>query len=527
MRLSFLLGLAGLVNAIEQSDGTYSSTVYITRTATGSSPSAPYTAIDDAIAYAQRNNIPTVTVLPGTYAAVTISATPSVAVYGKTSNPNDFTQNQVVVSSDGTALAISADIAGITVRNINFIDTSSSGEAASLKGNKNGFYQCQFISGSTAITMNPGVGLIANSYIEASDKVIAGQGNLYVFNTAIVPSQDSALVVQYQGTMSSNPKSDLFKSTIVIDRSSVSQKARGNSKDCYLAGASGKGSVVVYRSCILGSLIAPSGVHVDSTTQDESNFYGEYANSGLGSYANNRAARSKYVTSLGPLDLSSYSLSAVLAGGNPAFATSDTTWIDPNVLAAIESADVLGLYPPPDGSGGGPGSSGGSAPGSSDDTSGSGSGSGSDDGSGSGSSSSDDSGTGSSSSGDSSGSSATGQAQLRDLGMAQARPMTALVLPLGPAPEIVQEQALGDQALRARARALGLAALVALNPVRVAPVLVALPLVALVALALEALALEALALEALALEALALEALALLRLCRFWYWQLWIHYDWL
>ena len=279
----------------------------------------------------------------------------------KPANQTTLHKNQVVVSSDGTALTISADIAGITVRNINFIDTSSSGEAASLKGHNNGFYQCQFISGTTAIRMNPGVGLIVNSYIEASDTLIAGQGNLYVFDTAIVPSQDSALIVQNQGMMSGDPDSNLLKSTIVIDRSSVSQKARGNTKNCYLSGASGKGSIVIYRNCMLGSLIAPSGAHVDSTTQDESNLYGEYGNSGLGSYSNNRAARSKYVTLLGPSDLSSYSLGAVLAGGNPAFATSDTTWIDPNALAAIESADVLGPNPSSDGSGDGSGSSGSSS----------------------------------------------------------------------------------------------------------------------------------------------------------------------
>ena len=64
-------------------------------------------------------------------------------------------------------------VLGITWRNINFVN-SGTGNAAtvSLRGAKNAFYNCQFTSsGATAITSTLGTTIIANSYIEGTDKL--------------------------------------------------------------------------------------------------------------------------------------------------------------------------------------------------------------------------------------------------------------------------------------------------------------------------------------------------------------------
>ncbi|KAJ5380676.1 uncharacterized protein N7496_003104 [Penicillium cataractarum] len=281
--------------------------------------SGQFTAIGDAISYAQGKDIPTVTVLSGTYPAITIESTPSVTIVAETKNEYDYTQNEVVVSSDGTALTISANLAGLTVKNVKFVNTGSSGSAAILKGTDLGFYQCQFISsGDSAISANQVLAVIANSYIEAPTNLIEGSGDIYIFNTVIVPTGSSAVVVYVEGPTSNG------KSTVAIDRSRVSQKPGVNNDNVYLAAAAGPGAVVVYRDSALGALIAPSGVKIDSRTQNDANLFGEYDTTGAGAYLNNQDARSGFVSYLETSSLSSVSISAIVADGN-----SDTTWIDP------------------------------------------------------------------------------------------------------------------------------------------------------------------------------------------------------
>ncbi|KAF3388680.1 putative pectinesterase A [Penicillium rolfsii] len=294
MRTWWILCLTSLAAAAIDASGTCSSTVYITRTTDGSSiTSAPavtvapdgrgqFTEIGDAVSYAQGKKIPTVTVLGGTYPAITIENTPSVTIVGETVNRFDYTQNKVVVSSDSSALTISANLEGLTVSNINFVNTGPSGSAVDLRGTNLGFYQCQFVSrGESGINAHQALAVIANSYIEAPTDLVEGSPNVYIFNTVIVPTGSFAVIVYTEGPPSGG------KSTVVIDRSRVIQKSGINNNNVYLAAASGPGAVVVYRDSALGGLIAPSGVKIDKNTQNDANFNGEYENTGAGAYRNN------------------------------------------------------------------------------------------------------------------------------------------------------------------------------------------------------------------------------------------------
>lgn len=222
--------------------------------------SGQFTAIGEAIAYAQRQGIPTVTVKAGTYTqAVTVSATPSVTIIGETASENDYAQNQVTISATNP-LVISVNVLGITFSNINFVNTATgSYGAAPIRGSKNAFYQCQFVSaGSLGITANLGLGIIANSYIEALDKVIYSYPTLYIYNTTVVPVGSSALVVYNKGYTSG---ATLYNSTVVFDSCSVQQKAGTSNKNVYLAAANnGGGSVVIFRNTYLAGLIAATGV---------------------------------------------------------------------------------------------------------------------------------------------------------------------------------------------------------------------------------------------------------------------------
>ncbi|KAJ5777156.1 Pectinesterase catalytic [Penicillium odoratum] len=360
MRLLSVLGIVGLAAAATT---TATSTATATSTSTSStstaSPtsttavtvatdgSAQFTAIGDAILYAQSNGIPTVTVSAGTYTqSFTISATPTVTVIGQSSDENDYSGNEVTITNSGvqtpgTLLTVNNNVKQVTFKNINFQNTATALGAMILKGNKYAFYDCQIVStGSLAVTASVGLGVIANSYIEAADKIIYGGANIYVYNTKIVPTDNNALVAYMKGT-TSTAGSVLYNSTVVFDQVTVAQKSGASNTNVYLASANGAGIVVVYRDSVLGSFIAASGAHVDTITLDGYNFFGEYANTGSGAYSSNSATRSKYVSLLDASDLSDYSLAAVFAAANPTYASSDITWVDSSVLAAIESADVI------------------------------------------------------------------------------------------------------------------------------------------------------------------------------------------
>ncbi|KAJ5637334.1 Pectinesterasecatalytic [Penicillium lividum] len=360
MRLLSILGIVGLAAAIPTTTSTATATSTSTSTSSTSTASptsttavtvatdgsAQFTAIGDAILYAQSNGIPTVTVSAGTYTqSFTISATPTVTVIGQSSDENDYSENEVTITNSGvttpgTILTVNNNVEQVTFKNVNFQNTATALGAMILKGNKYAFYDCQIIStGSLGITASVGLGVIANSYIEAADKIIYGGASIYVYNTKIVPVDSNALVTYMKGTTST--ASVLYNSTVVFDQVTVAQKSGASNTNVYLASANGAGTVVVYRDSVLGSFIAASGAHVDTITQDGYNFFGEYSNTGSGAYSSNSATRSKYVSLLDAYDLSDYSLAAVFAAAYPTYASSDTTWVDSSVLAAIESADVI------------------------------------------------------------------------------------------------------------------------------------------------------------------------------------------
>ncbi|KEY82168.1 pectin methylesterase [Aspergillus fumigatus] len=282
MRFWHAWGLTGLATLAAALNATVGSTAAFTSTTVTAAPSnastttlssptsssvvvvatdssGQFTAIGEAIAYAQRQGIPTVTVKAGTYThAVTVSATPSVTIIGETANENDYAQNQVTTSATNP-LVISVNVLGITFSNVNFVNTATgSYGAATIRGSKNAFYQCQFVSaGSLGITANLGLGIIANSYIEALDKVIYSYPTLYIYNTTVVPVGSSALVVYNKGYTSG---ATLYNSTVVFDSCSVQQKAGTSNKNVYMAAANnGGGSVVIFRNTFLAGLIAATG----------------------------------------------------------------------------------------------------------------------------------------------------------------------------------------------------------------------------------------------------------------------------
>ncbi|KAJ9132263.1 Pectinesterase [Pleurostoma richardsiae] len=256
-----------------------------------------FTAINAALQYAQSNGRQTVTIKAGTYTeSVVIQATAAVTIVGESADSVDYSSNLVTISNTDVPVTYSVATKGVTWRNINFFNTNTSSAAGTvyLRGAQNAFYACQFVAaGSVGISSNYAAGFIANSYLEAADKVVFSYPSLYIYGSTITATSKNALLVYSQGAVSGGVQ---YNSTVVFDTCSVIQKPGTSNNYVYLAAGNGEGSVVVYRNSVLESLVAPSGAHVDSKTQLAQNTYIEFLTTGAGSYLNNEASRAAYVT---------------------------------------------------------------------------------------------------------------------------------------------------------------------------------------------------------------------------------------
>ncbi|PNP86193.1 hypothetical protein FNYG_00421 [Fusarium nygamai] len=314
--------------------------------------SGDYTAINDAIKAAQTSGYPTVTVLAGTYTEnVVIQATPTVTIVGEVSNKRDVSSPpQVVIDNGGKAnppntnpaLSFStASAAGITWKNIKFSNTQAggSGGAVFLRGSKNAFYNCQFYAaGIAAITGSYASAIIANSYIEASDKVLYNYPSLYLYGTTVTATNSNGIIVYNKGALAG---STLYNSTVVFDTCDISQKSGSTNTRVFLAAGNGDGSVAVFRDTSIGGFVAATGVYVDTKTQSKLNSYIEFGTTGDGSYSNHVADRSKYVTLFtDPKELSPYEISALFKSAYPSVAVSSLDWIDQSVLSAIQASNA-------------------------------------------------------------------------------------------------------------------------------------------------------------------------------------------
>ncbi|PSR75186.1 pectin lyase fold/virulence factor [Coniella lustricola] len=218
--------------------------------------SGQFSVIGSAIAYAQSQSYPTVTIKAGTYTeAITVSATAAVTIVGEAGASNNYADNLVTISNSVAApLTISSTaVKGITFRNINFYNTNSllSVGAVYIKGLQHAFYSCQFVSaGAGAITGGNAAALVADSYIEALDKAIYAYPSLYIYNTALTVARSGGLILYTQGY---TYNSVLYNSTTVFDSCSVVQKA-GYTNSFYLFAANQNGSVAVYLASASSSL---------------------------------------------------------------------------------------------------------------------------------------------------------------------------------------------------------------------------------------------------------------------------------
>lgn len=326
---------------------TGSSVASTSGTATGGSSvvtvaptSAQFSDVNAAVSYAQNSGIPTVSILAGTYSAVTIMGTQTITLAGPTASA--VSDNQVVIASNGITGSLSFGTSngrGLTLRNLNLTNSAASsgvGPAISAKGVDVGVYTCALISSAQGVySASYGVTLIANSYIQGTDKLFYNYPTVYLYGSTIVPTVSGASIFYGKGATIGATS---YNATLVVDSSSV----QGSVSNVYLATPNGAAGLinVVYRNTALGSLIAGSGVYSTACSAPGSVF-GEFQNTGLGAYANNAAARGAASCDfqLSVDQVSSYSLKSIFANAFSGYASTDLSWVDSSVLSSIQTSD--------------------------------------------------------------------------------------------------------------------------------------------------------------------------------------------
>ncbi|KAL2068017.1 hypothetical protein VTL71DRAFT_16115 [Oculimacula yallundae] len=295
--------------------------------------SGHFAAINQAVSYAQANAQPTIVVRAGTYREiVTVSGTAQITIIGDSSESSDYSKNSVTISNTSAPLVVAiGGVSGTTWKNINFINTNTVGNApaVSLRSKQNAFYNCQFVSSAAGAVTGTNLGsiLIANSYIEGTDKLFSGYLSAYVFGSTIVPTASSSTIVYSKGYLTS-------VSQTVIDSCTISQKSGFTNTYVYLAGPNGDGSQAVFKYTSIAGFIAPGGVRPLGTN----GFYGEYQTTGLGSFAYDNKRIDVLMTSS---MLSNATVDYVFANAFSGFTSPTTSWVDPSVIKSISAANVV------------------------------------------------------------------------------------------------------------------------------------------------------------------------------------------
>ncbi|KAH0286515.1 carbohydrate esterase family 8 protein, partial [Aureobasidium sp. EXF-3399] len=344
---SLISSVSSSVSLVSSTTSTFtcpSATAITVATTTATDGSAQFTAINAAISSAQSCGVPTVVVKAGTYSEIiAISGTQTVTVIGPTAS--SVAQNQVnIIASSNTqntgVLNVAASLTkGVTFKNLNLTNTASTGTApaAAVRGSKIGFYTCALISSSTGVFFSSvGTALIANSYIEGSDKLFANYPYVYVYGSTIVPTAQGASIMYGKGLPAGN--GNVGNGTLVVDSSSVVQKAGLTNTNVFLAAPNGGLAQAIYRNTNLGSLIATSGFH--PTSCGASVLYGEFSDFGPGAYAANAQSRASGCdVQLSADQVSAFNIDKFFGNAFAGYTSTDTTWIDSDVLSTIQKSD--------------------------------------------------------------------------------------------------------------------------------------------------------------------------------------------
>ncbi|EKV17468.1 Pectinesterase, catalytic [Penicillium digitatum] len=299
----------------------------------------PYKSVTAAIAALPSDGQEyTIYITAGTYnEQISITRAGKTILRGETKFENDYTENTVTISYSNGKLtsaskdeetpvitATNTDGKGLAIYNINFRNTypqtpNTAALAADFYGTVQA-YGCSFYGFQDTLLANKGTQVFSNCYIEGNIDFIWGYSTAYFYQSVIASNTPGSCIAAMSRPSSAAPGGYVFDSCVVTYTSKYGETF----ENTWLGRPYSSYSRVIYMNSYLDKHINSEGWHEWSvkSPQTEHVTFGEYNNSGPGSWSGGRAS---FATSLTKAQADAYSLSNWVGG---------TSWLD---MAAYES----------------------------------------------------------------------------------------------------------------------------------------------------------------------------------------------
>ncbi|CAE6464830.1 unnamed protein product [Rhizoctonia solani] len=254
----------------------------------------------------------------GTYKEKVYIERANVKIYGQTSNKLEYGSNTVTITNSSSAaqagnndksgtFRIGSSATGVALYNLNIANTYGKGAQAialSVQAGQFGCYACKLTGFQDTLLANKGKQFYGRSYINgATDFVIGQESSIWITKSTIETVASGYITASGRNSDDAN--------YYVIDNSTI--KGTGS---CYLGRPWREYARVVFQNSNLGSNIVAAGWK--NWNDDQPNtahvFYGEYKNTGAGSWTSN-TKRASFATNMS----SPISISTVLGS---------TSWVD-------------------------------------------------------------------------------------------------------------------------------------------------------------------------------------------------------
>ncbi|KXJ87453.1 pectin lyase fold/virulence factor, partial [Microdochium bolleyi] len=301
---------------------------------------------------------------PGTYReqVPAVSRPGPVMIMGYTSDApgKGFSANQVTITqarglsvsppvpghSNAETATISTASSSISWYNINMVNSDNLDGAipsyvtlaASIYGDKIGFYGCSFVGWQDTLLTGATSGMqyYESCYIDGAIDFIWGYSKAYFKGCTIAAKRAGSAITAHSRASLSAVGGYIFDQCLFTAAASAPADLTGQ---VYLGRPYSAYALVVVKNSYLSEIIRPSGWKVWSKTDPRTDHvtFAEYNNAGPGNWENNAAARQDFqYCSL--LTSDSYTLSSVM---------SSTDWIDMTYWDQIQTPAPITPTPPP------------------------------------------------------------------------------------------------------------------------------------------------------------------------------------
>ncbi|KAK0662639.1 Pectinesterase A [Lasiodiplodia hormozganensis] len=289
----------------------------------------------------------TISIRAGTYEEqFIINRSGKVTLRGETAFPNDFSQNQVTIQFSYGVLtsagqneltpvinAKKTDGSGLALYNINFVNTypqtkNTAALAADFYGTNMAAYGCKFIGYQDTLLANKGTQVFSNCYIEGSIDYIWGFSTAY-FHQCYIASNTAGGYISAMSRASASATGGYVFDKCYVTYTSTYGSTFGTS---YLGRPYSSYSIAVYMNSFIDKHISSAGWSVWQTSnpQTDNILFGEFNNTGPGSWSSSRAT---FATNLTESQAAAYSLGSWIGS---------TAWLDMDAYNYAPSYDVSG-----------------------------------------------------------------------------------------------------------------------------------------------------------------------------------------